>query len=499
MGGRGPAGRGPAGGQHRPRPLRHPEDDRPQAGRRPRPGGLAARCSDLELYQSEEDLGWARRIRLAARRARRPARQRHRPRALRPRRVTAEGGRPGSGRFGAERGRRVRWAGWWPRRATGAVRRRRAVRRRDPEGQFLVVGRPDLDKGADAIGEDELAAREDLLLRRLAGRRPGPPGGWTCSCWPPGARGCPGLAIEAAAMGLPLVLTDIRGCREVARHDRRRSWSRGAIPSVWPRHPSAGRGRGPRRRSWPARPAAALGSGSTRRRWSSGSRGYRRLFADRKLATVSAGPSRTGGHPARAGAATRGSMAPCTPRGSPARSCPPSATGSWRGSTRPWAADPQAVALVAETLGGGRLRRRRGLGGRLLPALRRPSRAGGRAGGRAAAGLPRPCSAACWRPSATRRRRLPRPSSGCPTPSCWPSPWRPEARAGGTGPLLADGDPRRPRGQGRRAGQGGGRGGQRRRQPVLRRLVGFQPAGQPPSTREPRAMSGSGHALLHRH
>ena len=31
--------------------------------------------------------------------------------------------------------------------------------------------------------------------------------------------GVPGSAIEAAAMGLPLLLTDIRGCREVGRHD----------------------------------------------------------------------------------------------------------------------------------------------------------------------------------------------------------------------------------------------------------------------------------------
>jgi glycosyltransferase involved in cell wall biosynthesis len=31
--------------------------------------------------------------------------------------------------------------------------------------------------------------------------------------------GMPRSAIEAAAMGKPLVLTDIRGCREVARHE----------------------------------------------------------------------------------------------------------------------------------------------------------------------------------------------------------------------------------------------------------------------------------------
>ena len=96
----------------------------------------------------------------------------------------------------------------------------RAVRRADPRVRFLAVGAPDLDK-ADAIGQAELArAAEDVLVT-----------GWrddvrdllavmdvfVLASW---REGMPRSAIEAAAMGRAMVLTDIRGCREVARHDR---------------------------------------------------------------------------------------------------------------------------------------------------------------------------------------------------------------------------------------------------------------------------------------
>jgi len=94
------------------------------------------------------------------------------------------------------------------------------VRQADPRVRFLAVGAPDLDK-ADAIGQDELArAAQDVLVT-----------GWrddvrdllavmdvfVLASW---REGMPRSAIEAAAMGRALVLTDIRGCREVGRHDR---------------------------------------------------------------------------------------------------------------------------------------------------------------------------------------------------------------------------------------------------------------------------------------
>jgi glycosyltransferase involved in cell wall biosynthesis/ribosomal protein S18 acetylase RimI-like enzyme len=185
--------------------------------------GLAARCSRLELYQSEEDLRWARRIRLVP-----PGRaellgngtdlSRFDPDRVGPDRVARlrrELGLPADalvvgavGRLVAEKGYRELFAA------------ARAVRRRDPRVRFLVVGSPDLDK-ADAITEAELAeAAADVCFA-----------GWrddvadllaamdvfVLASW---REGMPRSAIEAAAMARPLVLTDIRGCREVARHDR---------------------------------------------------------------------------------------------------------------------------------------------------------------------------------------------------------------------------------------------------------------------------------------
>ena len=184
---------------------------------------LAGRCSDLELYQSEEDLRWAGRLRLA-----RKGRShllgngtdlgRFDPALVPPERVAAlrrELGLPDDalvvgavGRLVAEKGYRELFAA------------AHTVRRADPRVRFLAVGAPDLDK-ADAIGQDELArAAQDVLVT-----------GWrddvrdllavmdvfVLASW---REGMPRSAIEAAAMGRALVLTDIRGCREVARHDR---------------------------------------------------------------------------------------------------------------------------------------------------------------------------------------------------------------------------------------------------------------------------------------
>ena len=184
---------------------------------------LAGRCSDLELYQSEEDLAWAGRLRLA-----RKGRSHllgngtdtgfFDPAQVPPERAAAlrrELGLPADalvvgavGRLVAEKGYRELFAA------------ARAVRQADPRVRFLAVGAPDLEK-ADAISEAELAAAAgDVLVT-----------GWrdnvrdllavmdvfVLASW---REGMPRSAIEAAAMGRALVLTDIRGCREVARHDR---------------------------------------------------------------------------------------------------------------------------------------------------------------------------------------------------------------------------------------------------------------------------------------
>ena len=184
---------------------------------------LAARCSHLELYQSEEDLDWARRARIV------PA---HRsallgngidlrafdPAAVSQQRVAALRRELGIapeavvvgavGRLVAEKGYRELFE------ATRAVRAAR------PEVVFLVVGDPD-DEKWDAITAEEMAAsgehvlfagwrndvRELLALMEV----------FVLASW---REGMPRSAIEAAAMGKAMVLTDIRGCREVARDQR---------------------------------------------------------------------------------------------------------------------------------------------------------------------------------------------------------------------------------------------------------------------------------------
>jgi glycosyltransferase involved in cell wall biosynthesis/ribosomal protein S18 acetylase RimI-like enzyme len=184
---------------------------------------LAARCSHLELYQSEEDLTWSRRLRLApAGRARLLGNgtdlDRFDPALVGAGRVAElrrELGLPADalvvgmvGRLVAEKGYRELFAA------------ARAVRRADPRVRFLAVGTPDLDK-ADAITEAELeragadvcfAGWRDDVRDLLAAMDV-----FVLASW---REGMPRSAIEAAAMGRPLVLTDIRGCREVAGHER---------------------------------------------------------------------------------------------------------------------------------------------------------------------------------------------------------------------------------------------------------------------------------------
>jgi glycosyltransferase involved in cell wall biosynthesis/ribosomal protein S18 acetylase RimI-like enzyme len=184
---------------------------------------MAARFSDLELYQSEEDLAWAREIGLvdeskgvllgngtdlsqfdpAAVAQKRKA-------ALRRSLGIPEGALVvgTAGRLVAEKGFREFF--------TAA----REVRAAMPGVAFLVVGQGDPDK-ADAISSDEVErAGKDVVFA-----------GWredvrdllaimdvfVLASW---REGVPRSAIEAAAMARPLVLTDIRGCREVGRHGR---------------------------------------------------------------------------------------------------------------------------------------------------------------------------------------------------------------------------------------------------------------------------------------
>jgi glycosyltransferase involved in cell wall biosynthesis/ribosomal protein S18 acetylase RimI-like enzyme len=181
---------------------------------------LGARASDLELYQSAEDLAWARRIGVVT-----PSRslllgngidlERFDPERATPERRAAlrrELGLPERAVVVATVGRLVAEKGYRELFAAAAE-----VRRSRPDVRFVVVGDIDRDK-ADAIGDDEIErARADIVFT-----------GWRDDVsdllaasdvfvLPSWREGMPRSAIEAAAMGMPLVLTDVRGCREVAR------------------------------------------------------------------------------------------------------------------------------------------------------------------------------------------------------------------------------------------------------------------------------------------
>jgi lipopolysaccharide/colanic/teichoic acid biosynthesis glycosyltransferase len=180
---------------------------------------LAASFSDLELFQSEEDLRWARRRRVVRRDKSELLGNgvdlsRFDP-AVAPSgaaELRRELGLPDDtpvvgavGRLVAEKGYRELFAA------------ARAVRADMPDVRFVVLGDPDLEK-ADAITRDEIeAASHDVAFL-----------GWRTDVrdvmalmdvfvLPSWREGVPRSAIEAAALGKGLVLTDIRGCREVAR------------------------------------------------------------------------------------------------------------------------------------------------------------------------------------------------------------------------------------------------------------------------------------------
>ncbi|MGH2595280.1 MAG: GNAT family N-acetyltransferase [Actinomycetota bacterium] len=181
---------------------------------------VAARFSDLELYQSAEDLAWARRLRVT-----RPGRSIHLGNGIdlsqfspdlageeRVRKLRSELGIAEDELVVGTVGRMVREKGYLE-----LFEAARIIRSSRPNVRFLVVGDRDADK-ADAVSQDEILAvggdfvfvgwREDVAdLMALM----------DVFALPSWREGMPRSAIEAAASGVPLVLTDIRGCREVAR------------------------------------------------------------------------------------------------------------------------------------------------------------------------------------------------------------------------------------------------------------------------------------------
>jgi glycosyltransferase involved in cell wall biosynthesis len=181
---------------------------------------LAARFSHVELYQGREDLLRARRARIVGSKkgvflgngidlARFDPCRVPSERADSVRRELGLG--PDElvigtvGRLVGEKGYRE------------LFRAARTIRSRRPDVRFLAVGDPDPAK-ADALTSVELEeASRDVVV---AGWREDVPellAAMDVFVLPTWREGVPRSAIEAAAMGKPLVLTDIPGCRQVAR------------------------------------------------------------------------------------------------------------------------------------------------------------------------------------------------------------------------------------------------------------------------------------------
>ena len=181
---------------------------------------FAARFSDAELYQGREDLQRARRLRIVG-----PGEgiflgngvdlTRFDPCRIdrdRAYGVRAELGFGPDDRIVTTVGRLVGEKGY--RELFSAAR---VVRERVPGARFLAVGDPDPSK-RDSISPTEIAAASSDV--KVTGWRDDIPEILAASdvfVLPTWREGVPRSAIEAAAMGKAMVLTNIPGCRQVAR------------------------------------------------------------------------------------------------------------------------------------------------------------------------------------------------------------------------------------------------------------------------------------------
>jgi glycosyltransferase involved in cell wall biosynthesis len=180
----------------------------------------AARFSDMELFQSGEDLEWALRERIVP-----PSRARHLGNGTDLRRfapgavdgdrlaaLRADLGIPADAFVVGTIGRLVAEKGFDELREAC-----RLVRAELPDVRFMWVGPTDTDK-SDAISASAAATASDEIV--CTGFRPDVEALLALMdvfVLPSWREGMSRSGIEAAAMGLPRILSDIRGCREVVR------------------------------------------------------------------------------------------------------------------------------------------------------------------------------------------------------------------------------------------------------------------------------------------
>lgn len=182
--------------------------------------GVASRFSDAELVQNPEDLDLLTRLRLVA-----PSKlhllgngvdlERFNPETARTARASVrdELGLSDDRVVVGTVGRLVEEKGY--------LELFEAMERLEERFVLVVVGPDDPDK-PDALGRDAVARAERIGVRFLGMRRDVERlyGGFDLFVLASHREGFPRAAMEAAASGLPIVATDIRGCRQVVDHGR---------------------------------------------------------------------------------------------------------------------------------------------------------------------------------------------------------------------------------------------------------------------------------------
>jgi glycosyltransferase involved in cell wall biosynthesis len=182
---------------------------------------LAATCSDAELVQNEEDLATLARLHVPADRLHLIGNGIDLSRfALGPkseaarRRVRTELGVDDTTVVVGAVGRLV-----WEKGYGELFAAAEQLRRSCPEVLVVVAGPSQPEKG-DGIGPEAVAAAESSGVRFLGHRRDIEDLYAACDIYVLASyrEGFPRSAMEAAAMGLPVIATDIRGCRQVVEH-----------------------------------------------------------------------------------------------------------------------------------------------------------------------------------------------------------------------------------------------------------------------------------------